>query len=88
MTKITLTEEQARLVREEANQMIVLDPQGNLLGFWELPLTPERITMLKRRAKEGPFISFDEVIEHLKAGLPKEEGKLNRPVPEPLSGAA
>jgi hypothetical protein len=78
MNKLVLTPEQALLVRQSVVQMIVLDPTGELLGFFNLPLTPDRVAELKRRAKEGPFLTSAEFfadLEQLDDGAVQESDK-------------
>ena len=86
MTKLTLSEEQTRLVLEETHQLQVLDPRGQLLGYLNVPMTDERAAKLKKRAKEGPFLTTEEFIARVEASLGKQQ-------PSPtqsgkLSGAA
>jgi hypothetical protein len=68
MPEIVLTAEQARLVAESPTPVPVRDPQGNLLGHLEPPLTPERIAELKRRARApGPRYTGAQVQARLQA---------------------
>lgn len=73
MNTLKLTEEQAKLVRESLIQIAVVDQNGEFLGFFNLPLTPERTAELKRRAREGPFVSSEEMHTYLDAKFGKLE---------------
>jgi hypothetical protein len=68
MPEIVLTAEQARLVEESPMPVPVRDPRGNLFGYLEPPLTPERIAELKRRARSpGPWYTGAQVQARLQA---------------------
>ena len=62
MTKITLTEEQMKVVRQFKATVQVCDPQGIIVGTVDPELTPEFIAELKRRASvPGPRYTSEQV---------------------------
>ena len=89
MNTLMLTEEQSRLVRQSVVQMAVVDSHGEFLGYFDLPYTPERVAELKRRAKEGPFLSSAEIFAHLEM-IENQEGGIGggQSSAKPLLGAA
>ena len=57
MAEIVLTVEQAEIYRHAHEPIKVRDTNGIVLGFLDPGLTPEYISELKRRAREGPWRS-------------------------------
>jgi hypothetical protein len=86
MNRLTLTEEQTRLVLAEPLQLQVLAPNGEVLGYLNVPMTDERAAMLKKLAKEGPFLTTEEFIAQVEASLAKQQSSAIHA--DKLSGAA
>jgi len=69
MVQLRLTEEQARLLRQGANQPVQLcGPAGEVLGWVEPQLTKEYVEQLKAKARSaGPWYSGEQVQRRLQA---------------------
>jgi hypothetical protein len=68
MPELILTAEQTQVVIKSLGPVTVRDANGNVLGHLELPLTPEMIAELKRRAASpGPFFTGAQVQARLRA---------------------
>lgn len=68
MTRIVLTEEQMKLVRQSTSPVPVCDPTGIVLGTVDPEITPEFIAELKKRAKSpGPWYTSEQVRRHFEA---------------------
>ena len=70
MTSITVTEEQALIIKSTANSIEVRGPKGEWLGVLRHvdEETEEDIRIaLKRRASGGPYYTTAEVLAHLQS---------------------
>jgi hypothetical protein len=66
MAEIVLTPEQIEIYRRSNSPVRVKDSTGTVLGILDPALTPEYIAELKRRAREGPWVSGEHVQRMLK----------------------
>jgi hypothetical protein len=75
MTKLILTNEQARVLAESNGQDAVLlfDPSGKHLGWVERPaFTPEEVAEAERALDEGGLrYTTEEVLAHLRSLAPE-----------------
>ncbi len=68
MSKIVLTEEQMKVVRQAKTPVPVCDPHGIVLGSVDPEITPEFIAEMKRRAAApGPRYTGEQIRRHLQA---------------------
>jgi hypothetical protein len=66
MTKIVLTDEQMKVVRQAQEPVRICDPQGIVLGTVDPEITPEFVAEMKRRAAApGPRYTGEQVRVHL-----------------------
>ena len=68
MTRIVLSDDQARAVQAAAGVVEVRDGRGNLLGYVSPPPSDAEITAARRRLEsDGPWYTTREVMDHLKS---------------------
>jgi hypothetical protein len=68
MPELILTEEQTKILTQALGSVTVRDARGNLVGHLPVPLTPEVIAELKRRAASpGPWYTSQQVQARLTA---------------------
>ena len=68
MTEVLLTEEQARIVAQAVEPVVLRAPDGMELGRIEPLLSPDEIAELKRRAASpGPWFTSAQVRAHMQA---------------------
>src|SRR5690349_5074001 len=68
MAELILTEDQSRIMAQARGPVVVRDNSGNLLGQFELVLTPQEIAAIKRRgASPGPYFTGAQVQARLRA---------------------
>ncbi len=72
MTRIVLTDEQAKVVAAATEPVPVCDARGNVLGFLNPVWTEEDIAEAKKAlAAGGPWYTTEQVLAHLRSLGPK-----------------
>jgi hypothetical protein len=76
MSEIVLSPEQASVLSSTKEPITVLNPDGTLAGWLQMagfikpersPFTPEEVAAAVQAAKEGPWHTTKEVLEHLES---------------------
>lgn len=68
MSHITLNTQQARILAAASDPVEIRDEQGNLLGYVSRRTRDEEIALARQRLESnGPWVSTNEVLEHLKS---------------------
>lgn len=70
MVQLIVDDDQARLIRESAEPVEIVDRTGNRIGIlnWGHEWTPEELAEAERRARsDGPWHTTQEVLDHLKS---------------------
>ncbi len=68
MSEIHITAEQAKVIRESADEVVVRDPDGDVVGYIASDFTSEEIEEAKRRAaSQGKTYTTGEVLAHLRS---------------------
>jgi hypothetical protein len=68
MVCIVVNDDQAKLIRDAGEGVMLRDSQGQFLGFVQLGLTDEEFAEAKRvLASDSPRYTTDQVLAHLKS---------------------
>lgn len=68
MSEIRITAEQAKVIRESADEVVVLGPDGDVVGYIASDFTAEEIEEANRRAaSQGKTYTTGEVLAHLRS---------------------